>query len=456
MRWTTFGMFVLFSLAALANDKSFGAWGGSGQPCTVVTIDDQASYQRGQSLGVRVFAHAPDDKVGPKVAEELVKVLGKSKFFRTVTLLGSGSAEAVDYILDGDFLTFQRGDLALRATLPGEGSARLWLWLTLRRGSDPALRIAVIDCDSDRAVTMGSLFTVGKLVGGRLSAKIHQVAESLAKQFTLAEVTIQARATRKQPKALYGETDEPHRTGFFGRVKNAAVAVPKALPLPGKGRDSDDESAGETADQDGEQRRAGSEQEDDNPEIKSVRRAFASLRAEATAGRRGPRRVEAVLVNARSWQAFRRLADDPSSETPEARRELGKGLAQAKPHLEKAAGQGLLVFLISYEKVTWYGPILWNTAEVEKSISLRDAETNESVRPALFVDEAADPCVRTGIFYSTRTLMVAFPLKGQNGQAWRPDVKAVDLHAEIEGVPIALRFKLPHASAGGLEALALP
>lgn len=58
--------FLCAGLSALGNDKNFGSWGGSGQPCAVVTIDDQASYKAGHSLGVRLFSASvpPEDETG--------------------------------------------------------------------------------------------------------------------------------------------------------------------------------------------------------------------------------------------------------------------------------------------------------------------------------------------------------------------------------------------------------
>jgi hypothetical protein len=166
-------------------------------------------------------------------------------------------------------------------------------------------------------------------------------------------------------------------------MKNAAVAGPTALRIPGTGNGSDQESErtpGENAaDPSTEGPPIEREEEDDtNADVKSVRQAFAGFRADASAGRKGPRRVEAVWVTPESWQAFRRLAADPSDGTPAAQRELRKGLLQAKPHLEKTAGRGLLVFLVAYEKITWFGPILWDSAQVQQSISLRDPDTKQN------------------------------------------------------------------------------
>lgn len=79
--------FFCAGLCAHANDKNFGSWGGSGQPCAVVTIDDQVSYNPGHSLGIRFFsASAPPedetnfDEVRRKLAGVFAEHLGKSKF----------------------------------------------------------------------------------------------------------------------------------------------------------------------------------------------------------------------------------------------------------------------------------------------------------------------------------------------------------------------------------------
>lgn len=115
----TLMIFVGTCLCAHADDKSFGSWGGSGQPCAIVSIDEQSSYKRSQALSIRLFsASAPSaqdagvvEEVRRKMAEALAERLGKSKFFRSVTVIPDGEQAHSDYVLDGVFLSARHGNV---------------------------------------------------------------------------------------------------------------------------------------------------------------------------------------------------------------------------------------------------------------------------------------------------------------------------------------------------------
>ncbi|MCL4853387.1 MAG: hypothetical protein KJZ78_18690 [Bryobacteraceae bacterium] len=462
--------FFCAGLCAHANDKNFGSWGGSGQPCAVVTIDDQVSYNPGHSLGIRFFsASAPPedetnfDEVRRKLAGVFAEHLGKSKFFRSVKVIPEGSTPDSDYVLDGIFLAVRRGNAAVRLAVAAGGDARIRLSMSLLAAPDYKKRIAAMDCDTARAVRVSSFFTLTRVAGGTTSAKINQLAESLAKQFEIGHETIQARATRKQPKPLKGESENPNHKGIFGKMKSVAAAGPRALPLPGKDKKSERSEEAESKEPvsgPGTDAAGGSspqEADDDNADVKALRRRFTSFRAAADASRKGPRRVEAVWVTRPSYEAFRSLlADEASAGAPASQRELRRGILASKPHLESVAGTGLIVFLVSYEKITWFGPILWDFTQVRDSISLRDPGSNRTLRPKIVVDEPSPPWVREGTYWCTRTLLIGFPAKGEDGRPWAAEIEEAELAGEIEGVPVILRFKLDHSGASGQDLILQP